>query len=128
MVALDEDLRDYCKERGIPHYFRPVKIPDTQKDTGSNHAISAMKYEIIYEFLQLGWDVLLRWVGGRAGRCGGMPWVVLSRAGPIVYAPAKRPSPASPPLPMLRLLLFAGGDSASMSNFVVGSSYTCMAL
>lgn len=27
---------------------------------GSNHAISAMKYEIIREFLELGWDVLLR--------------------------------------------------------------------
>ena len=39
---------------------RPPQIPDSQKDTGSNHAISAMKYQIIQEFLELGWDVLLR--------------------------------------------------------------------
>ncbi len=50
----------YCKEHGINHYYRPVVIPNSQKDTGSNHAISAMKYEIIREFVSLGWDVLLR--------------------------------------------------------------------
>ncbi len=60
IVAIDEELAAYCKEKGINHYYRPVVIPDSQKDTGSNHAISAMKYEIIREFLQLGWDVLLR--------------------------------------------------------------------
>ena len=43
MVAIDEQLRDYLAERGINHYYRPVVIPDTQKDTGMNHAISAMK-------------------------------------------------------------------------------------
>ncbi|EFN57650.1 hypothetical protein CHLNCDRAFT_9428, partial [Chlorella variabilis] len=59
IVAIDERLAAYCKEKGINHYYRPVVIPDSQKDTGSNHAISAMKYEIIREFLQLGWDVLL---------------------------------------------------------------------
>ena len=64
VVAIDEKLRDYCQERGIPHFYRPVVIPDTQKNAGSNHAISAMKYEIIRDFLELGWDVLLRWVGG----------------------------------------------------------------
>jgi hypothetical protein len=60
VVAIDQELANYCKEHGINHYYRPVVIPDSQKDTGSNHAISAMKYEIIREFLQLGWDVLLR--------------------------------------------------------------------
>ncbi|PRW59143.1 Nucleotide-diphospho-sugar transferase family [Chlorella sorokiniana] len=59
VVAIDEQLRDYCVEHNINHYYRPVVIPDSQKDTGSNHAISAMKYEIIREFLQLGYDVLL---------------------------------------------------------------------
>ena len=90
VVAIDEQLRDYCVEvsaaqlqvcgaapelpcvssqvwtaccavlrcttrqrarlcrhplaqHGINHYYRPVVIPDSQKDTGSNHAISAMK-------------------------------------------------------------------------------------
>jgi hypothetical protein len=43
IVAIDQQLADYLKERGINHYYRPVVIPDSQKDTGSNHAISAMK-------------------------------------------------------------------------------------
>ncbi len=30
-------------QHNINHYYRPVVIPDSQKDTGSNHAISAMK-------------------------------------------------------------------------------------
>ncbi|KAL4859773.1 Arabinosyltransferase RRA3 [Chlorella vulgaris] len=59
VVAIDAELAAYCKEHGINHYYRPVVIPDSQKDTGSNHAISAMKYEIIREFVSLGWDVLL---------------------------------------------------------------------
>lgn len=59
VVAIDQELAGYCKEKGINHYHRPVRIPDSQKDTGSNHAISAMKYEIIREFLELGWNVLL---------------------------------------------------------------------
>ncbi|KAG7675171.1 hypothetical protein Ndes2526B_g08029 [Nannochloris sp. 'desiccata'] len=59
VVAIDEELRDYCVENKINHYYRPVKIPDTQANTGDNHAISAMKYEIIEEFLTLGYDVLL---------------------------------------------------------------------
>lgn len=59
IVAIDEELAELCREKGINHYYRPVVIPDSQKDTGSNHAISAMKYEIIREFLQLGWNVLL---------------------------------------------------------------------
>lgn len=59
IVAIDEELRDYCKENGINHYYRPVEIPATQTNTGDNHAISAMKYEILEEFLTLGWSVLL---------------------------------------------------------------------
>lgn len=43
VVAIDAELAAYCKEKGINHYHRPVRIPDSQKDTGSNHAISAMK-------------------------------------------------------------------------------------
>lgn len=30
-----------------------------QEGTGDNHAISALKFKIIQEFLQLGWNVLL---------------------------------------------------------------------
>ena len=35
------------------------QITKSQKDTGENHAISALKFEIIKEFLVLGWNVLL---------------------------------------------------------------------
>ena len=36
-----------------------LQITKSQKDTGENHAISALKFEIIKEFLLLGWNVLL---------------------------------------------------------------------
>ena len=35
------------------------QITQSQKDTGENHAVSALKFEIIREFLELGWNVLL---------------------------------------------------------------------
>ncbi len=35
------------------------QIDQSQKDTGSNHAISALKFKIIREFLDLGYNVLL---------------------------------------------------------------------
>ncbi|GAB4823934.1 hypothetical protein N2152v2_010980 [Parachlorella kessleri] len=59
VVALDEELREFAKQHDVNAYYRPVVIPDTQKDTGANHATSAMKYQIVREFLELGWDVLL---------------------------------------------------------------------
>ena len=85
MVAIDEELKNYCKQHNIQHYYRPVvvrlfavqlrifflcsgnneqrllmmQIPKSQEKTGANHAISSMKYEILEEFLQLGWNVLL---------------------------------------------------------------------
>jgi hypothetical protein len=36
-----------------------VQVSKSQADTGSNHAISALKFGIIKKFLQLGWAVLL---------------------------------------------------------------------
>lgn len=30
VVAIDEQLRDYCKEHGINHYYRPVKVIHTR--------------------------------------------------------------------------------------------------
>lgn len=59
VVAIDEGLRDYMLERNLPVYYRPVVIPKHHENTGDNHAISAMKYQIILEFLELGYDVLL---------------------------------------------------------------------
>jgi len=59
VVAIDEQLRDYLQQHNVPVYYRPVVIPKQHEGTGDNHSISAMKYQIILEFLQLGWDVLL---------------------------------------------------------------------
>lgn len=39
--------------------MRPRQITESQKKTGSNHAISALKFKIIHEFLDLGYSVLL---------------------------------------------------------------------
>ena len=37
----------------------PLQITESQKKTGSNHAISALKFKIIHEFLDLGYSVVL---------------------------------------------------------------------
>uniref|UniRef100_A0A061SDG7 Glycosyltransferase n=1 Tax=Tetraselmis sp. GSL018 TaxID=582737 RepID=A0A061SDG7_9CHLO len=47
------------KSEGVPVYLKNKKISEAQKGTGSNHAISALKFGIINEFLSLGWSVLL---------------------------------------------------------------------
>jgi hypothetical protein len=36
-----------------------MQIEDSQKGTGTNHAISALKFKILGEFLDLGYSVLL---------------------------------------------------------------------
>ena len=35
------------------------QVDASQKDTGDNHAISALKFKILQEFLELNWHVLL---------------------------------------------------------------------
>jgi hypothetical protein len=59
VVALDAELAATLAARGVANFHRPVEIPATQAGGGANHAISAMKYEILSEFLDLGWSVLL---------------------------------------------------------------------
>ena len=36
-----------------------MQIPDSQKDVGSNHAVSALKFRILQNFLKLGYAVFL---------------------------------------------------------------------
>ena len=36
-----------------------MQVDKAQEGTGDNHAISALKFKIIQEFLELGWNVLL---------------------------------------------------------------------
>lgn len=44
--------------RDAPARRRP-QIPDSQKDVGSNHAVSALKFRILQNFIKLGYAVLL---------------------------------------------------------------------
>jgi hypothetical protein len=41
-----------------------LQIPESQKDAGSNHAVSALKFRILQNFLKLGYAVFLS--GARA--------------------------------------------------------------
>eukprot|EP00884_Botryococcus_braunii_P010704 jgi/Botrbrau1/19635/Bobra.0003s0005.1 len=59
IVAIDKQLADYCAEQNVPVYYRNLQIDKVHEGTGANHAISALKYKIIREFLDLGWSVLL---------------------------------------------------------------------
>ncbi|CAK0787073.1 hypothetical protein CVIRNUC_010289 [Coccomyxa viridis] len=59
VVAIDTALRDQLQSEGINVYYRDVKVDKAQEGTGDNHAISALKFKIIQEFLELGWNVLL---------------------------------------------------------------------
>lgn len=36
-----------------------MQVSDTQKNVGSNHAVSGLKFKILRHFLQLGYSVLL---------------------------------------------------------------------
>jgi hypothetical protein len=59
IVALDTETTDALKAKDINVFYMPVEIPKSQADTGSNHAVSAMKFGILKKFLMLGWAVLL---------------------------------------------------------------------
>lgn len=60
VVALDDETENFCKSKDVPVYRRP---PDENVDsigkTGGNHAVSGLKFNILREFLQLGYSVLL---------------------------------------------------------------------
>lgn len=59
IVALDDETERELKARGINVFLMPIQISKSQADTGSNHAVSALKFGIIKKFLMLGWAVLL---------------------------------------------------------------------
>jgi hypothetical protein len=52
-----------CLPASLAPPARP-QIPDSQKDVGSNHAVSALKFRILQNFLKLGYAVFLS--GARA--------------------------------------------------------------
>ncbi|KAH9611052.1 hypothetical protein KSS87_018955 [Heliosperma pusillum] len=60
VVALDEEIEEYCKSNNVSVYMRdPDKGVDNIGRTGGNHAVSGLKFRILREFLQLGYSVLL---------------------------------------------------------------------
>lgn len=60
VVALDENIENFCRSNKVPVYRRdPDEGIDSIAKTGQNHAVSALKFHILREFLQLGYSVLL---------------------------------------------------------------------
>ncbi|KAL8026724.1 hypothetical protein ABFX02_14G047500 [Erythranthe guttata] len=60
VVALDDAIVDFCKSNNVPVYQRdPDEGIDSIGKTGGNHAVSALKFKILREFLQLGYSILL---------------------------------------------------------------------
>ncbi|KAK9674280.1 hypothetical protein RND81_12G223200 [Saponaria officinalis] len=60
VVALDEEIAEYCKSNNVSVYMRdPDKGVDSIGRNGGNHAVSGLKFRILREFLQLGYSVLL---------------------------------------------------------------------
>lgn len=59
VVALDEDTKINVEKFGLPAFRLDLAIPDSQKNSGSNHAVSALKFRILKPFLELGYSVLL---------------------------------------------------------------------
>jgi Nucleotide-diphospho-sugar transferase len=59
VLAIDEPLHHYLDERNLPNFLVKQEIAAVQQNTGSNHAVSALKFGILAEFLKLGWSVLL---------------------------------------------------------------------
>ncbi|KAL4309830.1 hypothetical protein GQ457_01G009800 [Hibiscus cannabinus] len=60
VIALDDHIVEFCKSNDVPVYKRdPDKGIDAVGKTGGNHAVSGLKFQILREFLQLGYSVLL---------------------------------------------------------------------
>ena len=59
VLAIDQELYDYLTARNIPVFLIKQEIAEAQQGTGSNHAVSALKFGILAEFLKLGYSVLL---------------------------------------------------------------------
>ncbi len=59
VVALDDEIAQFCKDHKVPVYRRDATISNAQANTGDNHAISGLKFHLLREFLVLGYSVLL---------------------------------------------------------------------
>ncbi|XP_047950553.1 arabinosyltransferase RRA3 [Salvia hispanica] len=60
VVALDDEILEFCKANDVPVYQRDRdESVDAIGKGGGNHAVSGLKFRILREFLQLGYSVLL---------------------------------------------------------------------
>lgn len=59
ILALDTETKKWCDDNGINSYLMSLEIARAQQGTGDNHAVSAMKFGILKNFVSLGYAVLL---------------------------------------------------------------------
>ena len=59
VLAIDKELSEYLDQRNVPNYLIETTTSKAQAGTGNNHAVSALKFGILAQFLKLGWNVLL---------------------------------------------------------------------
>mmetsp|Transcript_6937 Transcript_6937/g.11803 ORF Transcript_6937/g.11803 Transcript_6937/m.11803 type:complete len:388 (-) Transcript_6937:991-2154(-) len=59
IVALDQETKSWADQNGFNAYLMDLAIVKAQAGTGDNHAVSAMKFGILRQFVELGWAVLL---------------------------------------------------------------------
>eukprot|EP00250_Pteridium_aquilinum_P009961 c19054_g2_i1 orf=3-863(-) len=59
IVALDDAIAEFCRSNQVPFYRKDATIAAAQEETGTNHAISGLKFHLLREFLVLGYSVLL---------------------------------------------------------------------
>jgi hypothetical protein len=59
VVALDTETEKALLAKNVNVYFMNITIHKSQADTGENHAVSALKFGILKNFVELGYSVLL---------------------------------------------------------------------
>lgn len=59
VVALDDDTQAYMESTGLASVRFSMKISESQKHVGENHAVSGLKFKILRRFLELGFAVFL---------------------------------------------------------------------
>ncbi|KAK9797806.1 hypothetical protein WJX73_009375 [Symbiochloris irregularis] len=59
VVALDEQTKKSVIDAGMESILFTMKISDSQKNVGENHAVSGLKFKILRRFLDLGYAVFL---------------------------------------------------------------------
>lgn len=59
VVAIDHELEEWCLENGINVHYREAIPSEKQANLGGNHRVSGLKFQILKDFLLLGYHVFL---------------------------------------------------------------------